>query len=165
MAMGDEADSDDHSPKLPVMALLGVEAWGVAPDGAATQVVIQTATQRIAVEMNFETVVNLAMTLKAAMHQARKNAKASGGEDLVQAVPVNSYGVGHAAGIEGVLMAIDNNRPTETVYVLNEFMSLDLGRKLIGEGQRFAKRNAAIRAGAAIEKPAPRKLILPKGVH
>lgn len=159
--------SDDNGavkpPQHPVMAVVDVEAWGVAPDGERAQIVIQTATQKITMALEFETMVNLSVVLKAAIFQSRRNARTTTGSEMAQAVQVNKFSVGHAKDVEGALLVIDPEQPSETVYVMPDVMALAMGKMLMAEGQRSL--NLAKVLNGAIEKPAPRKIITPRGVH
>lgn len=148
--------------RAPVMAIVGVEAWGVAPDGHASQVKVQTATQKILLAMGFETMVNLAVTLKAAIHQCRLNVGASGGEKMTQAVPVNTYSVGRSVDVEGILMVIDADMPSETVYAIPQFYAMNLGQELIREADRQNKRKAALNGVVPARR---QKIIIPRDVH
>lgn len=148
--------------RAPVMAIVGVDAWGVAPDGHASQVKVQTATQKILLAMDFETMVNMAVVLKAAIHQCRLNVGATGGEKLTQAVPVNTYSVGHSPDVDGVLMVIDNDLPSETVYAIPEFSAMNLGQELIRHADRLGKRKQALNGVVPARR---QKIILPRDVH
>jgi hypothetical protein len=163
--MNDNQSRDDVD-SLPVMAVVGIESWGVSPDGQRALAVVQTATQRIRMALDFETLSNMVLTLKSAMHQAQKNALASGGENLAQAIPVNGYSVGHTSDVKGVLLVIDHEMPSEAIYVMPASSSVDMGKKLMAEGQRQA--NIARQLDGAVKgvvQPTKPKLILPRDVH
>jgi hypothetical protein len=153
----------ERKPDTPVLVMEEIKAWGAEPAGSRAQLLVRTALQEVLIAVDFETLINLSLSVKAAIYQCRKNAAASGKEELVQAVPVNTYGVGHAQGVEGVLMAIDAGRPTETTYVLQGFMAIDLGRRLVGEGMRLQKRDETLSKVHAAQPK--RKLILPRDVN
>jgi hypothetical protein len=119
------------------------------------QLVVKTAAQKIMIHVGIEQLLKLSINLKSAIHQARKNAKSTGQADLVEAIGVNSFLVGHAQGVGGVLLVIDGDLPTETVYSVPLDIVVGMGKLLMAEGQKRLNIKRAI---------SPKhKLILPGG--
>lgn len=165
MAEMNGREPDEPAPtEPPVLAIQEVIARGVDAAGTAGRILVQTATQQIALHADFENLVNLWLQIKAAIHECRKNQVAAGAQDQRQCVQVNSYGVGHSQDIVGTLMIIDPDAATEMTYILEAFQAVDLGRKLVSEGQALQKRTEALNGLST--KPVHKTkggLILPPG--
>jgi hypothetical protein len=150
-------ENDDHVPKLPVLSLKSVDAWGVAPDGSEALINITTATQQLQIHLDYQTLVNLITAAQAARSKAASNAAGSEGQIAV-ASPVAKFMVGHAAGTKGVLLVLNGETPNETIYAIDHEDAIDMGKMLTAEGQKRRNLSNAIKNVAT---PPRRRLILP----
>lgn len=156
------SDTDDAAQlQMPALPIKSVDAWGASPDGTEAVIIVGTVRGPARLVMDFTVLSDLVETAKSAKHQAGKNAKGAG-VDLISAVPVNKFSVGHAQGVEGVLMIIDPDMPTEVSYVLRTpEETCALGGLLMQEGRQRQRIAAAISGTKKITTPAKRRIILP----
>lgn len=156
------SDTDDAAQQqMPALPIKSVDAWGASPDGTEAVIIVGTVRGPARLVMDFTVLSDLVETAKSAKHQASKNAKGAG-VDLISAVPVNKFSVGHAQGVEGVLMIIDPDMPTEVSYVLRTpEETCGLGGLLMQEGRQRQRIATAISGVKKIATPRPKRIILP----
>lgn len=156
-----DAENDVAQQQMPALPVKSINAWGASPDGTEVVIIVGTVRGPARLVMDFTVLSDLVETAKSAKHQASKNAKGAG-VDLISAVPVNKFSVGHAQGVEGVLMIIDPDMPTEVSYVLRTpEETVALGALLVAEGRSRQRIAAAISGTKKIATPRPKRIILP----
>lgn len=147
--------------QMPALPIKSVDAWGASPDGTEAVIIVGTVRGQARLVMDFTVLSDLVETAKSAKHQASKNSKGAG-VDLISAVPVNKFSVGHAQGVDGVLMIIDPDMPTEVSYVIRTpEETVSLGGLLVGEGNRRRRIADVVKGVKKIATPRPKRIILP----
>jgi len=81
--------------------------------------------------------------------------------DLMEALGVSKFLVGHAQGVDGVLLLIDGDLPSETIYSVSIDDAIGIGKLLMAEGQKQRNIKGAV-SGVATPR---RKLTLPGDLH
>jgi hypothetical protein len=147
--------SDDGTPKLPVMALKSIDAWGVSEDGQDALIQATTATQRVQLHVTFPLLVDLLTVAQAAKKKATANA-ANAGAELAAATLAGKYVVGHAQGTKGVLLILNHETDIETIYAFSSEDAIAAGKMLMAEGARRRNIERAVAGGV-------RKVLTPDG--
>lgn len=148
---------------MPALVVEEALAWGASPDGAEVVLIVQSASQgpcRLA--MSSKVLADLITAAQAAKMQAGKNAQVAG-EDMVAAVPVNSFKVASLAGGKMTMLFIDPNQLTEVAYAITDpAAAIEMGRMLVAEGMKAKRIGDAISGKAPdLAMPRPPRIIRP----
>lgn len=158
---------DAADASMPTLSIKDTLAHGADPTGKECAIVIGSITgQQVRLHFaSIEALADFSLGVKGALNQMRNNARKIG-DELVTATPASRFSVGHVHGLDGTLLVLDPDMPSESTYVFAYDMAANIGKMLIVESGKQVRIKAAISAGTGGGKVmVPRRKLIKPGEH